>query len=216
MRADNHGRMRVGVVVALASCVAIGAAAVVTGAVLATDYRPTHSVSFSLPDGAGEADRWDDVNAAAVVLSLLASAVLLVVVTMRSVGGLRVAGPWGRASVIAITGALVALGAAVVALLTRSLVQWDQLALWSVVAGHDVDGYFAALRDDVRFVIVGDAEVSRSQYTAALVAHLAAPAVSLVGAGVAGWASLRQEPAAADSSTQNSRSSLDWMPRSSS
>lgn len=88
----------------------------------------------------------------------------------------------------------VAAMAALVWVATLGPVQWDQLGLWSVTVGTDVDGYWtAAFGTDVRFVLVGGAEVSQGEYATALVAHLGAPVVGLVALLVVGF-TVRSSP----------------------
>ena len=75
----------------------------------------------------------------------------------------------------------------VVASSTWGLVRWDQLALWSVMSGDlFADGglWEPAVSDDVRFLIVGGAEVGQGTYRRTLLVHLAAPVVALCALGV--------------------------------
>lgn len=133
-----------------------------------------------LPAGARETQRWSDWQLYASTGFVIAAVVTLVVIWMLRK---HVAGSWsalGLSSAAAV--------AAVVALWTRPLVQWDQLALWAVTTGTNADGYwYAAFNDEVRFVLVDGAEISQGQYAPAAVAHLVAPflgAVALTAACV--------------------------------
>lgn len=65
---------------------------------------------------------------------------------------------------------------------TRSLVQWDQLALWAVTVGGDLDGYWPAVGDGVRFVLVAGTEVDPGEYGVLLAVHLVAHVVGLAAA----------------------------------
>jgi len=83
----------------------------------------------------------------------------------------------------------------VVTMITRPLVEWDQLALRAVTVGSDVDGYWtAAFGDDVRFVLTRSTEVSQREYGAVLITHLAAPVVAAIALLIVG-AVVRRVPA---------------------
>ena len=78
-------------------------------------------------------------------------------------------------------------------MMTRPLVEWDQLAIWAVTVGSDIDGYWtAAFGGDVRFVLMGNTEVSQGEYGAVLIIHLAAPAVTAIALLVVGTALVRK------------------------
>ena len=96
-------------------------------------------------------------------------------------------GPRRRA--VAITTAVVALATTVVASLTWGLVRYEQIALSSVTVGEDLARrglWWTAFHGDVRFVLVGGAEVSQTTYARWLVVHLLSPLVALVALG-ASW-----------------------------
>jgi hypothetical protein len=86
--------------------------------------------------------------------------------------------------------AVVALVTSVVTVVTRSMVEFEQVALWAVTVGDNLDGYwFAAFSDEVRFVIVDGYELSPTEYGVTLVVHLVAPilaAAALVAVAVEG------------------------------
>lgn len=85
----------------------------------------------------------------------------------------------------------------VVASLTWGLVRWDQIALWSVMSGEFfADGglWTPAVSDDVRFLLVGGAEVGQGFYRRALIVHLAAPVVAAVALGTSSWLGRRSQP----------------------
>lgn len=85
---------------------------------------------------------------------------------------------------------------AAVTLATQRLVAWDQVGMWAVTVGTDVRGYrLAATGDQVRFVLIGNAEVSSGRYATVLLIHLAAPVVSAVALAVGGGLLLRRPPA---------------------
>ena len=73
---------------------------------------------------------------------------------------------------------------------TGELLPWDQLALWAVTVGTDLDGIWTAAFDDdaIRFVLIDNAEIPQSDYARAVIAHTVVLPVLLVGVLVAiGW-----------------------------
>lgn len=98
--------------------------------------------------------------------------------------------PWRRP--VPIVASAVATLATAVAILTRDLVGWDQLAFWEVVVGSDISGYWLAAFDDgVRFILVDGQEIGQSTYARSLIVHLASPLVAVVALAVA-WRSVRE------------------------
>ena len=159
---------------------AVGTAS--AGIVLAGSYRP-HAPGAEmalLPSGVRRSAAWVDWYVIGSSSMLVFAAVVVGVVV-----GLRFSRPAvssGRAAMVA---SAVTVIAAVVTVATRPLVQWDQLALWAVTTGSDVDGYwYAAFGDGVRFVLLGGRGLSQGRYAATLVVHLIAPVVAVVGAGL--------------------------------
>ncbi|MGH2781055.1 MAG: hypothetical protein ACRDLA_06510, partial [Thermoleophilaceae bacterium] len=185
------------IAVALIGVVAAAVAAA-SGIVLADIYRPSApGASISdLPPGARRSVRWTDWHRGAsgvLVVAAALSLVLLVALHYR-----------GRTSMIRkplVVASIVAVVVGVVTVITRPLVEWDQLGLWSVTVGAGVDGYwFAGFGEDVRFLVVGSSEVSQAEYVPALIAHLIAPmlgAVSLLFL-VAALARAQAEPPAGE------------------
>lgn len=178
---------KVAVVVGLAA----GAVALGTGIALARTYRP--SIDFlgrSVAGGSGS-EAWSRSNLGATVV-LLAAAVAAGVLAVRAQAAGRLGRGGARRGVI-LAGTVVALVAAVLALLTRPLVAWDQIALRSVRTGTDVQGYwFGAFSDDVVFVLVDGVEVSQREYAVVLLAHLGAPVLAVVALAVVAAAVLRR------------------------
>lgn len=77
----------------------------------------------------------------------------------------------------------------------RRLVLWDQLGLWAVTTGTDAGrgAWWAARNDAVRFVIVGNAEVTQERYLVSAVAHtVVVPLLMVVAAAWAVWLSWRR------------------------
>ena len=100
-------------------------------------------------------------------------------------------------TVIGVVAALVTLLLCLAASLTWYLVEWDQLALWAVTAGTDVSGLWAARSDEVRFVLVGGAEVAPDAYARWLLVHLGAPVVALLTTAAGWWCGRAPQPAPA-------------------
>ena len=158
----------------------LGALASLTAArVLYSDYRPSVADgadgTLTVP-GIASTLTWVPREHVSLVMLLLFSvlaavASLVVLVTCRR---------WAWA--VAVVGSLVAVLGAVAALATRTAVQWDQLALWSVTVGTDMKGYQAANSGEmVRFVIVDGREVSPLDYTLTLATHMYGVAIAVVG-----------------------------------
>ncbi|MGQ0433678.1 MAG: hypothetical protein ACT452_14865 [Microthrixaceae bacterium] len=171
-----HRIWRAAVVIAFIG-VAAALVATVAGLVLADIYRP-HAPGFpvaELPDPLRRSDQWTDwhrIVGAVLVVAAVVSLALVVALPARGKAA-------GRRKVLLIGVAAVAALTSVVTVITRPLVEWDQLALWSVTVGSDIDGYWtAAFGEDVRFVLMGNVEVSQAEYGTVLIAHLAAPAVA--------------------------------------
>ncbi len=180
---------------ALVTLAAVGAlAAAGAGLVLADVYRPVAAASWTdVAALRAEVRRSESVSswhlgATVVYLAATVAATVLVarVVTQRD-------GPAVRRAVVFVALAA-ATATAVLTLLSRALVEWDQLALWSVTVGIDVSGYWPAAFDDtVRFVLLDNMEVSPDQYRTALLVHLGAPVAGAVALAVVLW-SLRAPP----------------------
>ncbi len=199
--------------IALVTLAAVGAlAAAVAGLVLADIYRPVAAASWTdvaaLDAEVRRSESVSSLHLGATVLYLgatVAATVLVArVVTQRD-------GPAVRRAVVFVALAA-ATATAVLTLLSRALVEWDQLALWTVTVGTDISGYWSAAFDDiVRFVLFFDnmepshspqpgqwvigrpREVSPDQYRTALFVHLGAPVAGAVALAVVLW-SLRAPP----------------------
>jgi hypothetical protein len=184
--------------VALAATVAglVGAAvAAVAGVVLADVFRP-HAPGVEpwlLPEVAQRSDRWSDRHRLAGGAFLAGAAIgLPLLLWLLRTRRLTI----GRAALFAAASAA-ALVAALVTLATRPLVEWDQLALWSVAVGEDIAGYWlAGFGGDVRFILVDGTEVSQDAYVPVLLVHLAAPVVGAAALVVVLVALLRANPGA--------------------
>lgn len=121
-----------------------------------------------LPAPLGDARHLDGHRIATRTLIAVGTAV----VVLRAVA-------WKRGERAPIPLTLAAVGAVLLAIttFTVSRLQWDQLALWAVTAAEPrrYDGFLsAAFDDDVRFVLVGNRELSSGAYAWILIGHLAA------------------------------------------
>ena len=123
-----------------------------TGVALFFVYRPATAQVWAGIDAPSDA-----VVAGLRVGHRLLSALALL--TALAVAALFVAGraPRGRVMPVALGVALVLAVAA--ASVTGFLLPWDQMALWSPIAGSGMNGFRPLLGDDVRFVLVDGAEV---------------------------------------------------------
>lgn len=107
-----------------------------------------------------------------VVTSAVAVASSLVVATRRTVR---------RRTAVTVAGAVIALGAAVLTMATRSAVQVEQLAITRVAVASELSGYwYAAFDGGVLFLVIDGVEVSQRTYATSVVAHLAAPVVGFL------------------------------------
>ena len=164
-------------IAAVALALTAATVALVLAGVLSVSYRPSAAQAWDDPSLGGGGGGWTRTHTWVTAAWLVATAAAAVLATLLAVRGAR------RRGGIALAGCVVAGVGAAVALATRSLVQWDQLALWAVeVGGSHYDGYWRAAFDDgVRFVLVDGVEVATGDYAAALAVHLLAHLVGVVG-----------------------------------
>lgn len=156
--------------------VAVAVLTLLLAVVLSFTYVPTGAQAWDDPTVGGGTGwtAWHRWTAVLWVIAAVAS--VLALTALAATADAR------RRAAIALAGAVVTGLGAVVALATRPLVQWDQLALWAVTVGGDLDGYWPAFDDGVRFVLVEGVEVDPGDYGAALAVHLLAHVVGLVAA----------------------------------
>lgn len=119
-------------------------------------------------------------------LLLGAAAALAVAAVGAAAGRHRLGVPWPLA--------VAALAVAVAGTTTGQIIGWDQVALWAVQAPSSTRGVFAAIGDDVRFVLVGGTELSPGTFLALAVTHLVA--VPAAAAGLGWWWVRHREPGA--------------------
>lgn len=155
---------------------ALAVLTLILAVVLSFKYLPSGAQAWDDPTlGGGTAwTAWHRWTATLWLFATGASAIALAIVTATSGARRRVP--------FALGGAVVAGLAAAVVLGTRALVQWDQLALWAVTVGDNLDGYWPVFADDVRFVLLDGAEVDPGDYGAALAVHLLAHIVGVAAA----------------------------------
>lgn len=163
-------------VVLTSAAVALAALTLVLAVVLSFAYVPSGAKAWDDPTmGGGTGWRaWHQWSAVLWMLTAGASVVALAVLAATADAP--------RRGAIALGGAVVTAVAAVVAVATRGLVQWDQLALWAVTVGDGLDGYWPVFDDGVRFVLIEGVEVDPVDYGAALAVHLLAHVVGVVAA----------------------------------
>jgi len=196
-RADDRSPRRPleAATVAIAVVALLAGLALALAVVLSFAYVPSGAQAWDDPSLGGGGTAWTTWHRWSTVVWLVAAGASVAVVAARA----STARP-GRRGGVALAAAVASALAALVALSTRALVQWDQLALWAVAVGGGISGYWAALDDGVRFVLVGGVEVGRGAYGIALAAHLLAHVVGVgaaVGALVAWTSDRRAEHAAA-------------------
>lgn len=151
--------------VILGRLAAVGAAGLaVTGVPLMVLYEPR-----------GGAAWLRTLHSASSTLFLGATAGLLLVAAVVAIARHRTWLGWPLA--------LGAFAAAAVGSFTGQLLAWDMLALTAVTVGETYRGVIDPLTADVRFVIVGSAEVSQRAYLGWLLVHLVVvpAAATLVG-----------------------------------
>jgi len=181
-----------GVALAVIAVGIVGAtAASVAGIVLADIFRP-HAPGverYLLPTVVQRSDRWSDWHRLASGAFLAAAVIALPLLRWLLHGAKQVV----KHKAIVIAASVTALVMAVLTLVTRALVEWDQLALRSVTAGTNISGYWVAgFGGDVRFILIDNREVSQGEYIPALLAHLGAPIIGTVALVIVAVALLRR------------------------
>jgi hypothetical protein len=139
-----------------------------------------------LPRRNADALKVRDLQTTAVALVAVAGAATAGIISLsRPVGHKRI--------VPALAAATVLLGGAL--LVMRRMVLWDQLALWAVTDNFEAGrgAWWPARSDSVRFILVGNSEVSKGHYLFVTVAHtIVLPGLMLASAGAAAWLSRRR------------------------
>jgi hypothetical protein len=106
-------------------------------------------------------------------------AVLALVVWAALVGSDGARRP--RRRVIGVATAAVAVALVALTASAWQRIRWEQLALWAVTLGTDVQGVWdPVFSDEVRFAFVGGTEVSPDAMAPWVIVHLVAPVVALV------------------------------------
>jgi len=81
------------------------------------------------------------------------------------------------------------------ALFTGYLLPWDQLALWAVTVGTNMDGYGFLFESSVKFALVGGTEVTTSTLLRWFLVHTVVLSVLLAAALLVAWSPHRREAA---------------------
>jgi quinol---cytochrome c reductase cytochrome b subunit, bacillus type len=156
-----------------------------TGLWLVFYYRPTLTVAWPLagnatPHSVG-AVRWlHRVLSALAFPTAIATAVLVVLDARRKRSGWR----QGRTALVAGPGlVLLVLGAS----FTGYLLPWDQLALWAVTVGTNMQGYTPVFGSSVKYVLLGSNEVSQSTMWRWFVVHTMVISALLLAALFFAW-----------------------------
>lgn len=164
---------------------AAAASAAISGFVLTKIYVPPLEGLGAASHAAqvARSAHWGHWHRRAIGVFLVAS------VCGFGVGVVRMWRSVGRWRGLALAGSAVAASVAVVTLVTESIVEWDQLALYAITDKVPGSGYWtAAFSQNVRFILSNNTQVSQNWYQIVLVVHLAAPVVgivALVGVGIA-------------------------------
>ena len=169
--------------VLVAVAVIAGLILLVTGIWLWSHYRPTTSVKWNraYPSTRG-VERTRLVHRWAGHLSLY-DAFALLALTLADPGARR---RWWPA------GAWFALGTAVLGF-TGYLLPWDQLGLWAVTVGTNIEGVSAAWSDQVKFVLMGHAEITTDTYHRWAILHtVVLPIAFVAGIALLFWFALRR------------------------
>ena len=160
---------------------------VITGIALFFLYRPSMSQAWtdvfaeSTDPGVRVAHALRRIHRLSSYLAVATAVATGVVVALRARTALRVA-----------TGAGIA-GTTVAATFTGLLLPWDQLALWAVTVGTDMNGYQPLFDDTVRFVLIGGAEVSRGTMIRWLLVHMLVLGPGLAGLVALAWSHQRSQ-----------------------
>jgi hypothetical protein len=162
----------------------------VSGIALFFAYRPSVSQAWSdvvVSDVAADVRISQALRGIHLLASRLAVATAIaaaVVLVLRSRSAAR---RWpGTATGIAIATTTLA------ASFTGFLLPWDQLALWAVTIGSNMNGYIPLFGDNVRFVLIGGVEVTAGTIRLWLLVHMLLLGPALAVLVVLAWRSARR------------------------
>jgi quinol-cytochrome oxidoreductase complex cytochrome b subunit len=148
--------------------VAVAAVLAVTGVWLTFNYRPNATQAWPDLGNSPAGTDWPRL------IHQVATVVLLPVVVAFLMVGVVASRRWRSATALLVTTLTLAY--------TGTLLPWDQLALWAVTVGINYQGMLAAaFSDDVRFVILGGAEISQATLALWFVVHAAVLPVVFAG-----------------------------------
>jgi quinol-cytochrome oxidoreductase complex cytochrome b subunit len=148
---------------------------IVTGIALYFRYRPTAAQAWNQPLLQVDIQQAGRIRIVHHVASTLALYTSVIAAVLLLVGGR--AGRWRWIGLPILVAAVS---------YTGYLLPWDQLALWAVTVGTNLDGYGALFGDQVKFVIIDGVEISPGTLISWLLVHMLVlgPAVAvLVGFG---------------------------------
>jgi quinol-cytochrome oxidoreductase complex cytochrome b subunit len=170
-------RILLGAVVVLATVLAA------TGVWLTFNYRPDAAQAWSDPGIRSAGTDWPRL------IHQVASALLLPVVVAFLVVGVVASRRWRSATALLVT--------TLTLTYTGFLLPWDQLALWAVTVGTDYQGMLRAAFDEgVRFILIGNVEVSQATLRLWLVVHAAVLPVVFIGLAALAARGVRTRPLA--------------------
>ena len=177
--------LRVGAGIAAAALL-VGVA--VTGAQLTWRYRPDGGADvWLLPASARWSRRLVRRHQTGLLLAL-PSVTVWGILTLRAAwsNGTAPSDGNGRGRALVTAASVAAVVFTLLSAFAWRLVKFDQIALWAVTVGADIRGlWYAAFSEHVRFVLVGDVEVSQTTVAVWVVVHLVAPVLALAAMATA-------------------------------
>ena len=154
-----------------------------TGLWLSRWYRPTAAQSWAEIYGGVARTTWSmrirDLHRWVAYVTVFPTSIALAALVIADVVE-RSARRGARA--LRIVGAIAVPLLTVAVALTGTLLPWDQLGLRAVTVGTDMSGYQPLFGDQVRFVLVGGAEVATTTVRTALIIHAAVLPLLLIAA----------------------------------
>ena len=150
---------------------------VITGVVLLVVYKPTGVSAwediYELQDGSWRlSSGFQQVHRLFALCAFLFPA-LLIVLNLSSRNLRRVAQAVGML-VLSLAGWI-----------SGRFIAWDQLAMWAVTVGTDMQGFEPVFSDEVRFVLIDGSEVTLREIRAWLAVHvLVIPLIGVVAAAI--------------------------------
>lgn len=158
----------------------------VSGAVLFFAYRPSGSTAYDELFPGGVRSGVDLAHVARTAHQMAARSALPTALIAGLLVAIR-ARPLARYRVDVLVGASLVLVIAVGSL-TGRLLPWDQLGLWAVSVGDHMRGYLPLFDEDqVRFVLIGGAEVAPGTVLSWLLVHMLVVGCVLIALLATAW-----------------------------